>query len=200
MIAERILDIPRYPARREAAFAPPWDELPATAECGALAAAGVASVVLGAPVDLREPASLDALRFVRDCVASGIAVRWTVADGGGIDPNVLMHLAPPDAYPGEEAKLASWRDFAFGVLFWRRGPNFALVRDVRPAWEPSFYTLDADGTLECFERLALPRALGEEPPEIVESFREARLILEIAGRALALPYRIRKWPIPFMAV
>jgi hypothetical protein len=199
MIAERLPSL-RYPSRREIAFAPPWDALPDPAACAALAAAGVATVVLDAPVDLRDPDALGALRFVRDAVACGIATRWTIAHGGGIDPSVLMHLSPPETFPGEEAKLALWREFAFGVLYWRRGSNFAIVRDVRPAWEPAYYTLESDGTLQSFERLALPRTLAEEPAEIVEAFREARFLIEIGDRALALPYRIRKWPVPFMAV
>jgi hypothetical protein len=174
-----------------------------TADCALLARAGVAEVTITGALDLRDPAALDALRFVRDCVAVGITAGWTVADAGAVDPNELTHLCPPDAFPGHEQLLAAWHDFAFGVLYWRQGPGFAIVRDVRPAWESAYYTLECDGTLECFERLRTPTpiaTLPEREREAYPSLREARLVLEIEGVALTLPYRIHKWPIPFLSV
>lgn len=192
-----------FPERRAATLA--WRDraLPDVAACARLAADGLAEVRLAQDVDLREAAALDALRFVRDCVAVGVTVCWSVAHPGAVDARWLTHLSPPDAFPGYDDVLAAWRDFAFGVLFWRRGPSFAIVRDVRPAWEPALYTLEEDGTLECFERLAVPATLAAIPANEAEGYanlHEARLVLEIAGVALALPYRIHKWPIPFMSV
>jgi Family of unknown function (DUF5825) len=191
-----------YPARRTLTLLWP-SALPDTALCAALANDGVSEVFLDGPVDLRDAGALEAIRFVRDCVAVGVQVRWSVSDPGGIDPASLTHLWPPDAFPGHDELLALWREFAFGVLFWRRGPSFAVVRDVRPAWSAAFYTLERDGTLQCFERLRVPTAVAQLPEderEALESLREARLVLEIGAAAVALPYRIHKWPIPFMSV
>jgi len=191
----------RYPAPHEHRFSA-RAALPPREACAALAAQGVARIVLTQPLDLGDPHALDAIRLIRDCVAVGITVDWSVSSPGAVDPVELMHLCPPASFPGFEPLLDSWRDFCFGVLYWRRGPDFAVVRDIRPGFEPAWYELEDAASMELFGRLCVPqpRADCERFGSAFDELRAARLVLTIGDACLALPYRIHKWPVPFLSV
>jgi len=191
----------RYPSPHELTLSG-RDTLPTREACARLAGDGVARIILAEPIDLGDPRALAAIRLIRDCVAVGIAVDWRVACAGAVDPAELMHLWPPAELPGFEPLLASWRDFAFGVLYWRSGPGFAMIRDIRPAFDPAWYELEDGASLEVFGRLREP-----QPTSVCEQFgtafsdlRDARLVLTIGDACLGLPYRIHKWPVPFLSV
>jgi hypothetical protein len=194
----------RYPRERVHRLAP-GDTLPPLDECERLAAAGVREIVLAGEVDLRYAESLQTLRLVRDCVALNVPVTWSVAHSGGVDARFLTHLWPPERMPGHDDLLALWREFAFGVLYWRSGPGFVSVRDVRPHFEASVYTLDTPASLRYFDRFTIPEPVGAivADPAGDEEFAglvEAGLVLVVEAHALTLPFRIKKWPVPFNAV
>jgi hypothetical protein len=191
----------RYPAPHEHRFSARAAYPPREA-CAMLAAQGVARIVLSQPLDLGDPQALDAIRLIRDCVAVGVGVDWSVSSTGAVDPVELMHLCPPASFPGFEPLLDSWRDFSFGVLYWRRGPDFAVVRDIRPAFEPAWYELEDPASMELFGRLCEPQPVAEcaRFGTAFDELRAARLVLTIGDVCLALPYRIHKWPVPFLSV
>lgn len=150
---------------------------------------------------LRNPNALHIIRFVRDCVAVGIRVRWSVSHVGAIDPRLRTHLWPPTDLPGHGELLTHWRDFAFGVLYRRRGSDFAIIRDVRPGWEPSMTTLDGETFFNDLEAPHAVHALGGScEAQALKSLKEARLFLAVDSSAVALPDRIFRWPVPYMAV
>lgn len=175
------------------------------AQLPGLAVEGVDRIQLRRPCDSSELGPerfLELLALLRDCVALGIDVVWTGERCGEIDPHHLMHLPPPTAYPCSEAVLNAWRDFSFGTCFWRNGPGFAIVRDLRPGGPPTRLTLEAD-TYDAFIAGSRPvciESLSERVRAALVDLAHERLVAIHDGWFLTLPYRIVKWPIPYVAI
>jgi hypothetical protein len=180
-------------------------ELPSLEACERIASAGARELVISPQVDLRHPSALDAVRVVRDFVALNVPVTWSVSNGGSVDPRTLTHLWPPEQFPGHDALLDAWREFAFGVLYWRSGPGFVIARDVRPGFEATVYTIDTPAALRYFSAFQVPARVETvvADPDRDEDFRslvDAGLLMVVGGCALTLPYRIKKWPVPFSSI
>ena len=140
---------------------------------------------------------------MRDALAAGITVEWTVCDPGPVRADALMHLPPPAAFPGFEHELERWRDFTFGVFYWRRGPGFVIVQDVRPGFDAAQYCIDDEACLAAFTELQQPVLAAHARRthgEALEMLASAAMLLEVGGWVMALPYRIVTWPIPYSAI
>ncbi|WP_372344988.1 DUF5825 family protein [Streptomyces sp. KL116D] len=125
------------------------------------------------------------------------------ATSGTYDPatlRALRHLPPPAQHPDEPAGLASWRDgHAYGMLYHRRGPDFVTVMDRRERPASARFTLDHPDLLAAFDALheATPLdALDAVHQEAAGLLAEERLALVVDGWAVALPPRLRRWPVP----
>jgi hypothetical protein len=170
-----------------------------------LASDGVDRIELARPCDsskLGPERFLDVLALLRDCVALGIDVGWAGERCGDIDPHHLMHLSPPTAFPCSEAVLRAWQEFSFGTCYWRNGPDFAIVRDLRPGGPPTRLTLEGD-TYDAFIAGSRPTRiddLSERVRATIVDLADERLIAIHDGWFLTLPYRIVKWPIPYVAI
>jgi hypothetical protein len=75
------------------------------------------------------------------------------------------------------------------------------VKDVRPDGDPVRMTI-GEGA-EHF--LAMSRArtegdLGDEAAALLGTAEQAGLLIRESGRLLVLPYRMRHWPVPYVAV
>jgi ribosomal peptide maturation radical SAM protein 1 len=150
--------------------------------------------------------SVHFLRFLRDCTAQRVRVRWHGDVSGPVSARALRHLEPPES--GNQAEVVrAWNEaHAYGGSYWRSGPGFAFIKDSRPGPDAvSRFTLDEGPLREIFTRLATPQRLadlGEDPTtrEVVESLCEEELVLQLGDWLVALPYQLRHWPIPFVCI
>ncbi|WP_203643694.1 DUF5825 family protein [Streptomyces sp. SID14478] len=112
----------------------------------------------------------------------------------------LRHLPPPAPHADEPAEWTSWRDdHAVGMLYQRRGPGFVTVMDRRERPRSARFTLDHPDLLAAFDALqeATPLdALDAVHREGAALLAGERLALIVDGWAVALPARLRRWPVP----
>ncbi|MGW2647424.1 DUF5825 family protein [Streptomyces sp. NPDC001393] len=156
------------------------------------------------PLDLSGTgrATADAVRFPRECQSDGRQVTWRAVGRPSYDTGLLHHLPPPTELPGDTGELVAWRArYAYGSLYHRRGPGFVTVLDRRAAPGTAVrLTLDHPGLLAAFLRLQEPARLDEVDREAVGRLAAERLVPAAGGWAVALPPRIRRWPVPCTAI
>jgi Family of unknown function (DUF5825) len=161
-----------------------------------LACAGVRHVDVPEPVTLsrRNPVgTLAFVRLLREAAGHAMKVRWHgLVDLDAHARTLLGHLPPPE---GDTAWSAGYRH---GLCHYRRGPDFLLVTD-RRFGEPATTLLLAGVEQAAFERYATVTAAAPGD-EVFGRFVASGLLLALDGYALALPYRLRRWPIPCTAV
>ncbi|MFD6417894.1 DUF5825 family protein [Streptomyces sp. NPDC060194] len=166
------------------------------------------------------PATALEVRFLRDCQTQGLRPSWRTApvtprDAGTppdpgtppgpalLDLGLLHHLQPPEERPDEAAEVARWRashaQFPHGMLYHRRGPGFVTVMDRRTRPASARFTLDHPDLLAAFDIVQTPTpldALTEVHQEAVALLAAERLALVVDGWTVALPPRMRRWPVP----
>ncbi|MFJ3309322.1 DUF5825 family protein [Streptomyces sp. NPDC086549] len=171
--------------------------------------AAVAHRVLGRRVEVTEPLGLGAggrrtavaVQFLRECQSLGLQVGWE-ADGAETpyDIGLLRHLPPPSQPVDEPDELDRWRaGYSYGMLYHRRGPGFVTVMDRREPGSAARFTLDHPELLSAFHTLLEPTALdglSSGRREAADLLAAERLALVTDGWAVALPPRIRRWPVP----
>ncbi|WP_242883636.1 DUF5825 family protein [Actinomadura litoris] len=167
----------------------PW---PGDDALGALPAAGVVGLTLEVPALPRAPWLI---AFLVRVTSFQLPLEWggPVAD---LPCGLLFHLTPP-AFGDEVA--GKWRAaHRYGQCYWRRGPGFAAVQDLRE--DPgAHFVIHEPGLLALFHRLADPvevAGLGADDRAHLRDLLDARLAVELGGVAVGLPYRLRRWPAP----
>lgn len=149
------------------------------------------------------------VQFLRDCLSHDLAVVWepdaddplsTGSSGTTYDVTFLRHLPAPVAAPGEPPEVAEWRARrAYGQLYHRNGPGFVTVLDRREPPVAARFTLDHPDLLAAFRSTLDATAvagLNQVQREAVGILARERLVLVTDGWAVALPPRIRHWPVP----
>ncbi|MGV4981491.1 DUF5825 family protein [Streptomyces sp. NRAIS4] len=163
----------------------------------------------GRRVEVAEPLDLsgagrrtaEAVGFLREAQSHGLRVTWRATGSPSYDTAALRHLPPPIELPGEGAELAAWRaGHRHGTLYHRRGPGFVTVLDRRARGTAVRLTLDHPELLAAFLRLQEPAPLDATDREAVDLLVAERLVLATGGWAVALPPRIRRWPVPCTAI
>ncbi|SDP95793.1 hypothetical protein SAMN04487905_11849 [Actinopolyspora xinjiangensis] len=167
---------------------------------------GARGLVITDPVDLTLPdrTSVDTVRLLRDAVGHGLRIDWRASPVDGLSVTDFTHLPPPanldelSFLPDSDAE--SWLDlYSYGQLFYRVGPGFVSIKDVRPTVPAARMTLEEEEA-----RIFLELAEGGGETGNSESLRselvEYGLGIAAEGGFLVLPYRIRQWPIPFSAI
>lgn len=149
--------------------------------------------------------ALELLRFLRDAGSWGLQVRWTLRLGATVEALSLAHLEPPtDAEGVSPGTLARWRaGHRYGLCYYRRGPDFILVKDVRDSERPAYFVLDEDPLVEAFTTLLTPQRVTALQPELLDALSELRaerLVLQLDEWAVVLPSRVRIWPIPYAGI
>ncbi|MEU8525905.1 MULTISPECIES: DUF5825 family protein [Streptomyces] len=146
-------------------------------------------------------ATVEAVRLLRECQSAARTVRW-VPDTEALpfDASLLHHLPPPES--GDAAR--AWRSrYAYGLFYHRRGPDFVTVMDRRDPAASARFTLDQPSLLDAFLAVQEPTeldGLGPAGREAVELLADERLVLVTDGWAVALPPRLRRWPVPCTSV
>ncbi|MFG2777294.1 DUF5825 family protein [Streptomyces prunicolor] len=116
------------------------------------------------------------------------------------DIRILRHLPPPAEHPGETSQLTDWRaGYAYGMCYHRRGPDFVSVTDRRHRPASARFALDHPDLIAAFDTLqaaTLVDALSSVHREALDLLAAERLALVTGGWAVALPPRLRRWPVP----
>lgn len=149
-------------------------------------------------------ADLEQLRLLREATENAEPLRWQLAGVPLVPLHSHVHLVPPvdgvDEASAAHARV--WTDgYRYGSFFYRVGPGFVLVKDIRPGGEPNRMIIDEGA--EQFVALASASAVGgldREARELVDTAEEAGLLLRNGDQLLVLPYRMRHWPVPYLAV
>ncbi|WP_418959694.1 DUF5825 family protein [Streptomyces tritici] len=144
-------------------------------------------------------AAAEAVRLLRDCQSEARTLRWAPDTGAPpFDTALLHHLPPP------ETGAPAWRErYAYGLLYHRRGPDFVTVMDRRDPAASARFTLDAPRLVAAFLAVQEPAelaALDAAARAAVAVLAEERLVLVTDGWAVALPPRLRRWPVPCTSV
>lgn len=165
----------------------------------------------------------DTVRFLRECQSQALTVHWSPDTDAAppFDITLLHHLPPPASGPASpdrpgrsgssgssrEDKVgaaATWRSrHAYGLLYHRRGPDFVTVMDRRNPATSARFTIDQPTLLAAFLTVQDTTALDEldvSRREAVSLLADERLVLVTDGWAVALPPRLRRWPVPCTSV
>ena len=137
------------------------------------------------------------IRALREMTACALEVQWTLDPRTSIELRHLHHLTPPTGCSDAEVRWAS--EFRFGALYWRRGPNFVVVKDARREGISMLALDDPPSHAAFFDAMAGAHSGLANEPGYKELLQEG-VLLNLGGRLITLPYRMRHWPVPFRAV
>ncbi|SCL23849.1 hypothetical protein GA0074692_1659 [Micromonospora pallida] len=153
----------------------------------------------------RSPAEdLELLRYLRDVTSHAVRLRWRLAGLPCFPLHTHVHLVAPSGGVDADsaAHATAWTaGYRYGSFFYRRGPGFVSIKDVRPESEDARLTIDEGA--DHFLAMAEARTLAELAPDaqdLVDTVAEAGLLLRAGQRLLVLPYRLRHWPVPYLAI
>ncbi|GAB3402666.1 hypothetical protein GCM10027569_08930 [Flindersiella endophytica] len=164
---------------------------------------GPAIGAVGDPVVLGTDAgqTLAAIRQLRDALTAGVVPTWYGELDRRVPFDLVCHLPPPE---GRGAVHDRWRSgFRPGLCYFRRGPGFLRVRDARDRETTVDLVIDDDDLIGTFTRCLLPTSLTRLTPAeraAVNTLIEERLMLELDGKVVTLPHRMRRWPVPAIEV
>lgn len=194
-------------AQRPATFEVADPLAAAELDVAALALDGVRSLrVEGAPAldDQHAAATVALVRLLREAASVGLPVEWSGAFGTGLDLTALVHLAPPAPSGDEAPEISRWRErHRPGLCYYRLGPGFVFVKDVRGAGDGARFRVDLDdpaATLGAVEAVVDVSTADASTLESLDALDREHLVLKLGGHATLLPYRMRRWPVPALAV
>jgi hypothetical protein len=161
---------------------------------------------LSSPLRLGTDSSRDlaALRFLTKAAVHMAGLSWTLAVEPPWPVRTLVHLPPPGdgADPIARKYAAQWRrDHRYGLCTYRRGPGFVRIRDVRPGGPHLRVTVD-DPWADVFGTLVAAAADVADGPgrQLLDELVAAGLAVAVGTVTHVLPFRLRRWPIPYTAV
>jgi Family of unknown function (DUF5825) len=143
-----------------------------------------------------------ALRLLTEAISRQVPVEWELATEPPWPIRTLVHLPPPGeaADPAARRYADQWRGLhRFGLCTYRRGPGFIRIRDLRPGGPHSRVVVDGPWA-ERFEALAAATADITAAPfrPLLEELLGAGLAIRLGERYHVLPFRPRRWPVPFL--
>jgi len=117
-----------------------------------------------------------------------------------LDADDLYHLPPPRQDGSADERVLRWQAaFRPGLCYYRTGPGFVEVRDVRRPADAARLTIDDQLLISVFTTCLSPTAaadLDADSLAAAETLLAERLLLRFADVLLTAPYRMRRWPIP----
>jgi Family of unknown function (DUF5825) len=155
------------------------------------------------------PDDIRLVGFLRESASRLLRLRWRLSVPPGVDLSLLVHLPPPLAPPADASGPAAdyaraWRaGYGFGHCYYRLGPDFVSIVDVRDPGSAARFVLDGQAPCEAFCQLDGPVFLPGAPALTVElagQLEEAGLLVRRDDWATLLPFRLSRWPVPCTAV
>jgi len=144
------------------------------------------------------------LWILREVASAAIRLEWTLDSDPPVDLRSITHLPPPSRAAGTAAEIAvtAWRtSYRYGTFYYRVGPGFVTVKDVRPGVTHQRFTLSGrEAVLFLTIANSMAMSVNSTDRPIVEEMIELGLVLEYYSSTIAIPYRMRNWPVPFLAV
>lgn len=155
------------------------------------------------------------ISFLRDAMSARVVVSWVADSLVGLSVTDVVHLYPPrapDETPLPVAALGSssssdsdvWRrDYRYGLCYYRHGPEYLAVRDMREHDQRAAFVLFESAIVSTFNKCLVPTeltTLSASERDALEILVEERLIAVADGKAVTLPYRMKHWPVPYYAV
>jgi hypothetical protein len=168
-----------------------------------LSAQGRESLVVAEPVVLGVDDEFDVrfLRLLREAMSMTMTVDWSGDLAVPFDPRMVRHLPPPRQRNGDGAD--PWRaEFRFGLCFYQVGPGFVLLKDTRDG-SGARYRIDDERAVSAWHELGSVRFLPDASPEVgelCELLSEEELVMRRGQWVTLLPFRMRRWPVPFDAI
>jgi Family of unknown function (DUF5825) len=172
---------------------------------------GIQSVRIDAPQILsaeRPEATLALVRLLREAAADGIPIAWHGEVAPSIDVSLLVHLPPPErtgtGTGDDHAAIVAWRErYRPGLCYFRLGPGFAFMKDVRDVEASARFQVNlaqAPRAIERLEAVATVDHLDAATTAVLEDLEAERLVLRLGELVTILPYRMRRWPVPSLEV
>lgn len=146
--------------------------------------------------------TLEFIAWLRDRQTETVDVSWSAVVDPRFDTSLLFHLSPPAPERSQEEpeEVRRWRAaHRPGMCYFRLGPAFIQVKDVRQATTAARFLLDEPPLINAFTHCLRPRSVDDlEPAEraAVESLVAERLLLRLGDRVVTLPNRMGRWPVP----
>ena len=166
---------------------------------------GIREITIHEPVllspDIPPEVMVQSLRVLRDLTACHVDIVWYLGGSCALQATELCHLVPPTS--GDDAKFVSFwkRLFKVGSFYWRNGPGFVTVKDTRES-KTVLLTIDDPLDISVFIKASqgyLSVGGTAEENESARALIAEGVILQVDNLLLALPYRMRHWPVPFRA-
>jgi hypothetical protein len=144
--------------------------------------------------------ALRQVQLLRECVSLGVRICWKGKIDKDFNLKPFFHLPPPISLNASESILNDWREtYQFGTFFWRQGPEFIFVKDIRDPKNSAKFIIDDAPMISIINQCLKPTKTntfkGKEL--FVEELIEEGILFECQDYILTLPYRIMEWPIPF---
>jgi hypothetical protein len=140
------------------------------------------------------------IKFIRDFSAYERKIEWQLELSEEIPYEKFMAFPPPGALFTDAKGLSEWTtNYRRDLFYWRRGPNFVSIKDAR-AFPPRVLTTDKAETFTTFLQCVsgLPKASADA--DAIDELLSEGLVIMVGGMYLALPHRIRRWPVPCSAI
>ena len=171
----------------------------------------LAALAPGAEVTLAEPVPFGScvdedirqLVFLREATSRSVRLTWRMTGVPLLDWRSLAHLLPPDAgETGASAAFArAWRErYRYGLYYYRCGPGFIHVKDIRPGGPAARMTIEDNGLFDELISASSLDQLSSQAAEALGPAIEADLAVAGETRFAILPYRMRHWPVSCVAV
>lgn len=160
----------------------------------------------GAEVDIPDPfplgrTAVESAKFIaglRDLMSAGAVARWRGAVTPALTESAALHHLPPPH--GAEEVLGPWRSrFRLGLCYYRRGPDFIHIKDIRDPSAGAAYVLDDPLLVRAFTRCLSPTRLPDvavDERAAIDLLLAEHLLLRLDDCVVTLPYHMRRWPIP----
>ncbi|MFI1094179.1 DUF5825 family protein [Streptomyces sp. NPDC020917] len=147
----------------------------------------------------RAQEAVEFVRSLREHTAHARSLPWRADLSRLPAPRILFHLSPP-IEADQSATVRTWRaTYRYGLLHYRRGPGFLIVRDFRPGATRDEIVLDRPESVSALEHFADPHPLpaADDPSyPSVQNLLADGMLLAVGGLAVALPYRLHRLPLP----
>ncbi|XRQ15868.1 DUF5825 family protein [Actinomadura welshii] len=141
------------------------------------------------------------IAWLRDRLSEGIVARWHGRVTPALLDPALHHLPPPR---GADPETRDWRSrFRLGLCYYRQGPGFIQIKDVRDPAGSAAFVLDDPLLVRTFTRCLVPRSAADADAgetEAIDALVAERLLLRLDDLVVTLPSRMRRWPVPALDV
>lgn len=151
--------------------------------------------------DFGQATHLAHLARLREATRFGVSMCWSLSGVPVWKEEAFFHLLPPSHGVGPQSmRLAErWQQtYRYGAFYLRRGPSFVVLRDSRDpdAIERVVISDGHESLLKLYETCRVTPGTEEAADALVDNGWAVR----VADDIVILPYRIARWPVPYLGI